>query len=328
MKKRILAAALLAALLLTGCRTRQEPQPAPEPDIPEETAIHLETLAVEFAAEGGADLLPALNRLPQKLQTALGEAGVEVDAVQMTLAAAQDTAARAVGEGGVDLSFLSAEAFLRADCGGVPLLADAEDGQPGRAGLLCAGPSDYGRALAGREAPTWEELAHGRWGVLEADSGPGHRFVSLWLADRYEGNTLTDLPQVTVYESYEALLRAAAREEIDVFPCTPGTLEDLADAWCLEVTRSDGRGYQGFGREVPLSEEVTVLGTPERYCSRLAVVREDGTLSGEAFTRALSQALEDLAEDPDWLRLAGAEHFAPLTEDSLDALRRLITIEG
>ena len=85
---------------------------------------------------------------------------------------------------------------------------------------------------------------------------------------------------------------------------------------------------QGFGREVPLAEEVTVLGTPERYCSRLAVIREDEILSGEAFTQALSQALEDLAEDPDWLRLAGAEHFAPLTEDSLDALRRLITIEG
>ena len=50
------------------------------------------------------------------------------------------------------------------------------------------------------------------------------------------------------------------------------TLEDLADAWCLAITRSDGRGYQGCGREVPLAEEVTVLGTLERYCSRLAVI--------------------------------------------------------
>lgn len=329
MQKRIFAVLLLTALILTGCHAQEEQKTpvSPEPVVPAEP-LHLETLAVEFAGAGGADVLPALNRLPEKLRSALAEAGVEVETVQVTLASSQDAAARAVGQGSVDLSFLAAEGYLQAEAGGVPLLADAEGGQAGRAGLLCTGPSPYGKALSGRDAPTWDELAHGRWGVLEAGNDLGNRFVSLWLADHYEGSTLTDLPQVTVYDSYEALLRAAAAEEIDVFPCTAGSLEELADAWCLESTRSDEKGYRGFARELPLSEEVQTLGALARCSTRLAVLRDDEALTSEVFTTALTQALESLANDEDWVRLAGAEQFVPLAEDSLDALQRLMTIEG
>lgn len=330
--KKILLAVLSLAVLLAGCGPRQAgPQP-PEPADP----LRLETLSVEFAADGGAELLPALNRLPGALKTALAEAGVEAETIRVTLASSQDAAARAVGQGGVDVSFLSAEGYVGAEAGGVPVLADAgavsrmenwADALPGQEGLLWVGPSEYGRALAGRPSPTWEELDHARWGVLEPENALGNRYLSLWLADRCEGNTLSDLSQVTVYDSYEKLLRAAAADEIDVFPCTWEAISELESAWTQEPGRSDEAGYQGLGRERPLREEVTVLGTLNRWISRVAVVREDETLQGPVFTAALRRALEALSEDPDLTLLAGASHFAPVTDGDLNPLRRLLTIE-
>lgn len=327
MKRRFLVFFLLTALLLSGCREMSSGEdPAdPEPAGP----IVLDTLTVEFAAEGGPALLPALNRLPDVFQAALAEAGIEVGTVQMTLAPSQDAAAQAVGEGSVDLSFLSAEAFVRAERGGIPLLSDGEDGQAGQSGLLCTGPSAYGQSLPKEKLPSWEELSHARWGVLTEDSDLGNRFVSLWLADHYEGNTLSDLPEVTVYESYEALLRAAAREEVDLFPATQAALDDLVEAWQMETTRSDSRGYQGFGRELPLNEEIRSLAPLERCCRRLAVSRESSeTLASAAFQTALAQAAKALEKNEDWQNLAGSVSYVPAADGDLDPLRRLLTLEG
>lgn len=286
MKKRLLAA-LLAALVLTGCGAPAQPEdtvtedvpPAEEvPETPPEP-IRLECLAVEFAAKGGADILPALNRMPEKLQSALAEADVEVQEIRVTLAASQDTAARAVGEGSVDLSFLSAEGFLRAEAGGTALLGVAVPT------LLCTSASDYGQVLQRQEDPTWNELAHGRWGVTEADG-----LVNLWLADRYEGRTLEDLPYVTVYGSREELAQAAAEGAVDVYAAESG--------------------------------EVVLAELEARY-TQLAIVREDSPLTADI----LALAAVALAADEDWLRLTGGGEFIPLTESALDPLRRLIDLE-
>lgn len=315
MRKQFALALALLCLLAVGCGPQKEPE-SPQP-------LHLETLAVEFApGDGdGSALLGATRRFPEVFRAALEEVGVAVDEVRVSIGT-PDATARAVGQGGVDVAVLTAEGYVSANSGGAVCLAD-----PGRTALLCAGTSDYGRALSGRKSPTWDELNHARWGVLAAESDLGHRYLNLWLADGYEGRTLADLTHVTVYDGYEALLRAAVAEEIDAFPATAEFLQEISDAWTLEPTRNGNAGYRGFGREAALAEEVTVFGeTAPRY-SRLAVVREDETMQGEVFQAALRQALNALAGTDDRDTLAGVSLFAPVTDDALNPLRRLLTIE-
>lgn len=316
--KRVSLLATALCLLLVGCGVQKQPEPPIAP-------LHLETLTVEFAAVNGEGtaLLGALHRFPEKLRSALSENGVEVDQVQITLGTSQDATARAVGQGGVDVAFLTPEGYLVSRSGGTVQLTD-----PGQTALLCVGPSEYGRALAGRKTPTWDELNHARWGVLSAESDLGHRYLNLWLADGYEGRTLTDLTQVREYESYEALLRGAAAEEIDLFPTTEGFLDEVSDAWVMDATRTDEAGYRGFHREAALSAEVTAIGKTAPRHTLVAVVREDEILAGEGFQTALEQALNILSQDEDRSALAGTEDFVPVTAETLDPLRRLLTLEG
>lgn len=321
MMKQFAPAAVLICLLLTGCGLQKAPETPPVQEGP----FPLETLSVEFApiGESGPALLDPLRRFPEKLRTALAEAGVEVAQVRVTLGSSQDATARSVGQGGVDVAVLSAEGYVQAESSVAVLLAD-----PGQSGLLCAGPSAYGRALAGRDSPTWDELNHARWGVLSPDADLGRRYVNLWLADRYDGRTVADLAQVQVYGGYEDLLRAAAAGSIDVFPSTAAFLDEMGTAWTLESSQPDGAGRLGLGRAQPLEAEVTVLGETEPCRTSLVVVREDETLGGAVFAAALEQALNALAEDADRTALAGSALFAPVPDGALDPLRRLRSLEG
>lgn len=311
----------LACLLLAGCGPKAEEPRPPEPEEP----LRMDALSIEFAPAGGdgETLLSALRRLPDKLKTALAEAGVEVGEVRVTLGTSQDATARAVGQGGVDVAVLTAEGYAQAASGGRAVLADA-----GETAVLCAGPSAYGRALAGRSSPTWDELDRARWGVLRKESNLGWRYLDLWLADGYGGLTLSDLSQVQVYGSYEDLLRAAAASEIDVFPSTERFLSEVSDAWMVETSRADETGYRGFGREAALAAEVTVLGETAPCRTGLVAVRAEETLENKRFLAALEIALNALAEDEDRAALAGTLPFAPITDDALDPIRRLLTLEG
>jgi len=356
--KRLLIYVLCIALLLctlSGCGKKpsssNEPAPPSAPSsAPEETSpqsLHLDALTLEiprdYAAEDAA-LLSAAVQLPKLLIPALADAGAEVDAVTVTVGASASATCQALSRGTVSLAFLPAENYLEAGGGSTVILADAgESGSagnwlealPGRSVQLCAGPSAYGRSLTKRAQSgnplTWTELDHARWGVLEAGSDLGWRYPSLWLSDHYDGLILEDLRQVTVYQSFDALLRAAAQEEIDLFPMPTTTLTEQASAWTLEANRTDEAGHSGFGRELPMKEEITALASTERIPSSLAVVQQTDVLTGDAFVSALAQALNTLSQTDEgrqMLSVLGAAHYVPADDTVLEPLRRILTMEG
>ena len=298
MKRRVFAAAL-AALLLTGCGSRGESGSASSQEAPEEPVV-IGTLALELPAGGDAD---AARAFADSLPEAMAALGVEIGQVELSFSPSPAATAQALAEGGVDLAFLPAEDFLRAG-GGLAILAD---GTPDTSGTLVPGEqaeivtagTDYGRRLAARTDPSWEELAHARWGVLGQESRAGYRCLDLWLCDNYEDNGIRDLPEVTVYDDWAALLQAAEAGDIDALPLKPGLR----------------------------TEELSLLAETEGIVAQVAAVREDAALQSRAFALALEAAVSRLPEGQRDA-LLGAKDFVSLPDGGLNAARRSLAAFG
>lgn len=298
MKRRVFAAAL-AALLLTGCGSRGESGSASSQEAPEEPVV-IGTLALELPAGGDAD---AARAFADSLPEAMAALGVEIGRVELSFSPSPAATAQALAEGGVDLAFLPAEDFLRAG-GGLAILADGTPDTSGtlvpgeRAEIVTAG-TDYGRRLAARTDPSWEELAHARWGVLGQESRAGYRCLDLWLCDNYEDNGIRDLPEVTVYGDWDALLQAAEAGDIDALPLKPGLR----------------------------TEKLSLLAETEGIVAQVAAVREDAALQSRAFALALEAAVSRLPEGQREA-LLGAKDFVSLPDGGLNAARRSLAAFG
>lgn len=332
MKPLSLACVLL--LLLTACGPAA---PAEEPEEPE--PLRLEALRLELSRNGlpAETLAQAVRDLPPLLKSALEAQGVAAETVTVSIGASVQAAVQAAEEGGVDVAILPAGAFAALEAPPRLLLAagpaaPAEDGEPrpGAPALICAAPTEYGRTLADRAEKaglTWEDLSAARWGVLEEGSLLGRQAVDLWLGDRCDGETSAHLA-LSVYDSYEDLIRAAAAEEIDVLPLWDGVRRDWADAWTLDPSRTDGRGVRGLGRARPLEEELPVLGETERLYTSVAVTgEEDGVLTDSRFAAALAAALEAVRTEPA-AAVLGPYPYAPAENGALDPQRRLAGRNG
>lgn len=348
----LLLTTLLLAVSLAGCGPSGE---APEEE--EEAPLALETLTVEIQRRGqdAGQLLEAVRRLPEALRGALADRGVAVEQVRLTVGSSHAATVQALEQGGVDVAFLPAEALAGLDRSAPvmlvsgPLFRDQgeelenwnrppEEGTsvPGRRALICAAPTAYGENLAGRGSLTWEEVSRARWGVLGRDALEGRRAVDLWLADHFEGSTLSDLPDTAVYADFPALLRAAAEGEIDLFPMAADVRETWAEAWTLPPEETDARGEAGLGRTASIWEETAVVGLTERFYDMAAAMRPgEETLADPRFAQALAEAVNALTgegEDAALARAAfgtgedGGGRYAPAPEDALSAAKRLGTL--
>lgn len=335
----LLCSCFLAACL-SGCgqqETEQETLPPQEP-------VQVESLALEFAPGAGDPIsqMQLLNTMAEALQTALAEAGVTVEEVQVTLGSSQAATGQALDQGGVDAAFLPAET-LAAFSGAVPLLTAAwpapscnssdaadwngqestwtEEWAAGRQVLLIAGPSEYGRNLASRvedgQSLTWEELSRASWGTAE---GWSDRMTSLWLFDHYDGRTLASLPDTTTYESQAELLAALAAEDVDVIALPADDRIDAAEKW----TRSTSTG--GWGRSGFIWDETSVIGVTERFYGTTLAVGADSPWAEEPLSTALQTALTALETDETLAGLAGAGPFLAVDGEDLNAMRQLLLL--
>jgi ABC-type phosphate/phosphonate transport system substrate-binding protein len=340
------AALLSAAAVLTGCGAPAVPAASSAASSaaasPADTPLTIETLQVELPrtldTQAGR---AAMEALPARL----AEQGVEVGAVSVTFGTSYAATAAALDQGGVQLAFLPAADFVKESKSAVPLLADAyalpeydadpaawsdayDDSDVTAAGaylLLCTAPTAYGENLAARTASghalSLRELQSARWGCTET----GLPYLELWLEDHCEGGGCADLPQLTAYDDWGSLLRAAAAGDVDALLLPPNAREDYAALWTMDVGKTDAGGSGGFGRSADIFSEVRVIGVTERlYTFVAAVTPEDPAVNSPQFQQALETALEQVfADDADRLAAIGAERYAAVAPENLDGLRRL-----
>ncbi len=335
----------LLILALTACSGSPAPAPPSSPngeDIPNgshppvqpDTSVttsspnplHIPELAVELPRSlDAASARKAMERLP----AALKKYNVQVDTVSISFGPTYSATVAALQQASVQLAFLPAEDYVTLGGANV-ILADTcpdENGSilfPGVYTQICTAPSAYGIKLAELAASrstllSWEELDQARWGVLDDSSLSGHRCLRLWLEDNYEDNNISDLRQVTIYDSWGDLLRAAAAEEIDLFPLPPDTAANYASRW-----NSD------FGRPAPFDQEVIPVGISDGICTWVAAAApEDAVVNNARFIQALAAAINSLFDSPAKQASAiGAEHYAPASDRNLNPLRRLILSES
>jgi hypothetical protein len=239
---------------------------------------------MEFLRTGtdGSVLMKAVKKLPAELEAAFEASGLAVETANVTMSGSSAATVQAVEEGGVTVAVLPVEELVQAER--MPLVG-AVAGE--RQMFLCAADTAYGKNLSARENPTWTELDHARWGVLRKDV-VGRGAVELWLADHYEGNTLSDLSSVAEYETWEDLLAAAQEGKIDVFPAEQ---------------------VQGF----------SVLAEGERFYTMAAVVGEKSLIP------YLAEILGRLQEG-EFAALFGEEPYVQAQEGALDAQKRMTTL--
>ena len=282
---------LVLCLMLTAC-ARQEAPPAAASSAPAASSLAeplaLESLTVEFLRTGveAEVLMGAVKALPEELKGLLAAEDVRVEEVTVTMSGSCAATARAAAEGGVDLAFLPAGELAALGEGAEVLLLAGEHRI-----FLCTSGTDYGRNLAGREAPTWAELDHARWGLTAED----REAVELWLADHYEGNGLGDLADVTEYGSREDLLAAVETGEVDVFS--------------VEERR----------------EDAALLAETEAFYTWAAV--GSGEAADGRLTQALLAALAEL-QAGEFGALFGPDAYAAGESRQLDPQRRLAVLLG
>lgn len=334
-------AAVLALTLLSACGTAGNGSgSAAVSDQPPEEPLVLDTLALEVPS--GTDTALA-RTFAEALPGEMAKYGVEIASVELSFGTSPAATAQALAEGGVDLAFLPAADFLRYG-GGRAILADGEAVtlpetedptaavtaailSPGERAEIVTAPTGYGRKLASRPEPSWEEIAHARWGVLEPGNRAGYRCLDLWLCDYYEDNGIADLPDVTVFESWEDLLRAAAEGDIDALPLGMSVRQDYAALWRLAADRTDEAGRRGLGRR-DIQAELPLLAETEGIAAQVAAVREGGGLESPAFALALEASLRALLSPEQCLTLLGAEAFAPVEDTALAPTRRALLSAG
>ncbi len=335
---------LLLLLALAACGVTSDPtspsssggendptvsQPSVQPDIsvtvPSTDALHLPELTVELPRSLDTS---AARKAMEALPAALEKQNVSVDTVSVSFGPTYSATVAALQQGTVQLAFLPAEEYV--NLGGVnAILADAlpdETGAflTGTCAKICTSPSAYGIKLAAltasRSTPlTWNELNEARWGVLDSSSLAGYRCVRLWLEDNYEDNNVSDLRHVAVYDSWDDLLRAAAAEEIDLFPLPPDTAALYESRW-----NSD------FGRSSAFDREVIPVGMSDGVCTWVAAAASnDSAVNDPRFVQALTSAVNSLfSSTAEQAAAIGAEHYAPASNENLNPLRRLILSES
>ena len=317
--------------------------------------IHLDSLQLAFVPSRPADeIYTTTSGLPDLLKAELANQGYDVDEITITVSDSFEVAGEALSSGAVDLAWLPSgtyivysdetEVILTATRAGLsndsenPADWNGLENKTERAGeqvayykgLIYAGPSEKGRALAEKvnngEELTWEELSEATWCVgASVTSNAGYSFPYKWLLDNY-GKTINDLPHVVQGNYAEAFARAAA-EQVDIIVCYADGRTDYEEDWETPTDQETSKGA-GFGREASIWEECNVIGVTDNiYNDTIAITKEKPEVYNDDFINAFCSAMEAICqtqEGKDIIAIYTHEGYLRASDSDYDAMREAL----
>lgn len=314
-KTRVLLCVILAlALLLTACSGKDETPSREEsssPDPAPEDLVAAEKLTLLYAPSMDAQvILKATEPLKQLLADELAARGFAVE-VEIAVGETFGAVGQAVAAGSADIGIGGSSIYL-ADEAETQLLLTAtrygfnRDANPrswnqgeterdltrqvaGQPGLIYAGPSAKGKALAAKveagEPLTWEDLNGAAWAVGGNTSDAGYLYPDLWLRETC-GKPIADLSNALTNIADPDMFAQAAAGKIDVFVSYADARSGFVDAWTGEM-----------GRSGSVWDEVKVIGvTPEIMNDVVIGSKTSATMSIPGFPEAFCEAMQAVAE--------------------------------
>ena len=276
------------------------------------------TLTVYFVpSRPAAEILTMTAPLEQMLLDELEAAGYDVAGVEILVSSTYEAAGIAMLAGTADVAYLPGGTYVMfADSEEVPdspvevilsasrsglskdslVASEWNDGQPTEAidgqvsyykGLLIAGPSDAGRALASKvnagTALLWNDIKDLNFCVSSPSSSSGFIYPNLWVYENFGEKTFADMPNVTTSGSYGAKMAELATGSCDVGTIYADARRDYADEWIGE-----------FERTLTIWDETDVIGvTPNIMNDTISVSRVN---LDQGIIDAIQQAFLNIAE--------------------------------
>jgi phosphonate transport system substrate-binding protein len=332
----VLLCGLMAVSLAACSNTETTVDETDTPDATEET-MKIDKLVVYFVPSREPDeIITATEPLKVLLSNELAAMGYEVGEVDIQVGTTYEAVGEALSAGSADVGFIPGGTYTLYDDGCDVILTatraglskdssdaiDWNDGMPTEAaenqvtyykGLIIAGPSETGRALAAKvnagEDLTWEDVSSAKWGVRSVTSSSGYIYPSLWLTDNFE-SSITDLPDYVQTDSYGSSFARLASMQVDVITVYADARRDNDTKW-----------MEDLARENEIWAETDVIGVTSNVYNDTISVRKDMDAGLKA---ALSDAFINIAntdEGKEVISIYSHEGYQVATSADYDAER-------
>lgn len=277
----------------------------------EATGTAIDNLVVYFVPSREPDeIITATEPLKALLKDALMQEGFDVANIDIQVGTTYEAVGEALSAGTADIGFIPGGTYVLYDDGADVILtatrsglskdsANAKDWNDAQAtegvdeqvtyykGLLVAGPSEKGQALAAKvnagETLTADDLKGLNWGVRSTSSSSGYIYPTIWLQDNF-GISFTDIENVVQTDSYGSTMARLASEQIDVGTIYADARRDYADKWTSE-----------YNREGSIWEETNVIGVTSNIYNDTISVSKSSEVMSDDLKAALQNAFISIA---------------------------------
>lgn len=299
--KRVLAAALVFGLILTGCGSSS-------------ASKEIDTLNLTFVPTVPAeDVLAASAPLEDMLKEEMANYGYTIGSVNMTVGTSLEAVGESMTAGTTDVALIPGGTYVLYEDDGVELALTAtrnglnvdsdnaadwnlapteqtDEQVTYYRSLMVAGPSEIGQKLQDKvnngEELTFDDINEATWCVQSPSSSAGYLYPTMWLSENFDGKTFNDLDNVTELTGIGEAIGRLSSEQCDVAPVYANARIDNTKLWTRDEDIFDATG---------------VIGVTDPIFNDTISVSQNSDVYSDDFVEAIQNSFIDIASTPEGL---------------------------